>query len=47
MTQYLATCETCGGKVSHLEETASVPKCDACKGKSPSSDAKKPAKETK
>ncbi len=33
MTQYLATCDNCGGLVSHLEQTATVKTCDACKGK--------------
>lgn len=32
MTQYLATCANCGGKVQHLEQTATVERCDACKG---------------
>jgi len=35
MTQYLATCKTCGGKVSHLEQEAEVETCDACRGKPP------------
>ncbi len=35
MTQYLATCDNCGGIVAHLEQIATVPKCDACKGKPP------------
>ena len=30
MTQYLATCENCGGKVQHLEQSATVKTCDAC-----------------
>ncbi len=33
MTQYEATCANCGGKVLHLERTAHVETCDACKGK--------------
>jgi len=32
MTQFLATCKNCGGKVSHLEKSATVERCDACKG---------------
>lgn len=32
MTQYLATCSNCGGKVNQLEQTATVDTCDACKG---------------
>ena len=32
MTQYLATCLNCGGKVNQLEQTATVERCDACKG---------------
>ncbi len=32
MTQFLAKCLTCGGIVSHLEESATVTRCDACKG---------------
>jgi len=32
MTQYLATCTNCGGKVMHLEKESTVPRCDACKG---------------
>ena len=32
MTQYLATCDNCGGKVQHLEQSATVARCDACKG---------------
>jgi len=35
MTQYLATCSNCGGKVSQLEQTATVDRCDACKGQPP------------
>jgi len=35
MTQFLATCLCCGGKVNHLEQTATVPTCDACKGVPP------------
>ncbi len=30
--QYLATCLNCGGKVNQLEQTATVERCDACKG---------------
>ncbi len=33
MTQYLAKCDNCGGMVQHLEESATVATCDACKGK--------------
>lgn len=32
MTQYLATCLNCGGKVQHLEQSATVERCDECKG---------------
>jgi len=32
MTQYLATCSNCGGKVNHLEAEPVVERCDACKG---------------
>lgn len=32
MTQFLAVCKTCGGMVNHLEQIATVPRCDACKG---------------
>jgi len=32
MTQYLATCANCGGKVLHLEQAPIVDRCDACKG---------------
>ena len=35
MTQYLAKCLTCGGMVSHLDKTATVAQCDACKGEPP------------
>lgn len=35
MTQYLATCKTCGGKVHHLEPDAEVEQCSACKGVPP------------
>ncbi len=35
MTQYQATCKTCGSKVSHLEQSAEVEVCDECKGKPP------------
>jgi len=32
MTQYLATCLNCGGKVNHLEQSGTVERCSACKG---------------
>lgn len=35
MTQYEATCQNCGGKVLHLEQIATVTRCDACKGVPP------------
>lgn len=32
MTQYEATCSNCGSKVLHLMQSASVQRCDECKG---------------
>lgn len=32
MTQYEATCTNCGGKVLHLMQSATVSRCDECKG---------------
>lgn len=34
MTQFEATCKNCGGKVLHLLQSATVDRCDACKGES-------------
>ncbi len=35
MTQYQATCLNCGSIVSHLEQSATVERCDECKGEPP------------